>query len=74
MGGTGFEPVTSSVSRKRSTPEPTARTWGTGLLYSESEPASTVSVGTGQGVDFVGACLVVIPANRPAVVGQPDRW
>lgn len=25
VGGTGFEPVTSSVSRKRSTPEPTAR-------------------------------------------------
>ncbi len=24
IGGTGFEPVTSSVSRKRSTPEPTA--------------------------------------------------
>jgi len=24
VGGTGFEPVTSSVSRKRSTPEPTA--------------------------------------------------
>jgi hypothetical protein len=26
IGGTGFEPVTSSVSRKRSTPEPTACT------------------------------------------------
>jgi hypothetical protein len=24
IGGSGFEPLTSSVSRKRSTPEPTA--------------------------------------------------
>src|SRR5450432_2830321 len=62
IGGTGFEPVTSSVSTKRSTPEPTACIQvAAASVVTDLRTYYTIDCAHGQGAPIP---MVVLPCSR----------